>query len=136
MVNLPLIPGVGNRYGQHDAVLTPTLGEPLQGDPVRDTHYPEVDQRRQMAPGVRRYFLRGCLLTWFQGPLQTYARSPPPHGSKKGWFWLGASTRPLQTSRGLSSSLSNSQQDCMSSCRSSLIYTAITTPRGICVEGN
>ena len=33
MSDLPGTPRVGNRHGQHDAVLAPTPLEPIQGDP-------------------------------------------------------------------------------------------------------
>ena len=84
VINLPGSPGVGNRQGQHGAVLTRTSGGLFQGDPGKDSHYPEVRWSRQMTTSNKGASLHGYLLTWCQGPLQPYVTDPSPHRSNKG----------------------------------------------------
>ena len=63
MFNLPGPPGVGNKHGQHETVLTSTTGEPLQGDPGGGTQYPEADRRIKMASGIWVALVHGYFLT-------------------------------------------------------------------------
>ena len=85
MVNLPGPPRVGNIHGQHEAVLTSTPAELIQGYPDLHTQYPEADWCRQMAPDIREDLLHDYLLTWCKGPLQPYARVTLPCGIKRGY---------------------------------------------------
>ena len=53
MVNMPGSPGVGHQHGQHDDVLTPTPGEPLQGYPDRNNPQLEGHWSGQVATSTR-----------------------------------------------------------------------------------
>ena len=79
MVNLPGYPWAGHLHGQHDTVLTPTLIEPLQGDPGMNTPQLEAHRHGQVSPGTMGDFIHGNFSTWCQGLLQKYARGPTPH---------------------------------------------------------
>ena len=50
MVNLPGFPRVGNQHGKHDAMLNPTLGETLQGDPLQE--YPKDRSKLEWKSGT------------------------------------------------------------------------------------
>ena len=84
MVNLTGPPGVDNRHGQHDAVLTSTPGEPIQGNTGGDNQYPEVDCSKQMAHSIRGALIHGYCLTLYFGPLQPYERGLNPCIWKEG----------------------------------------------------
>ena len=83
MVNLSGTPGVGNIHSKHDTVLTSTPGEPLQGDPDRDTVYPEAYRYIKMVPGIKVALIYCYHPTWSQGPLHPHERGPPPRGRGK-----------------------------------------------------
>ena len=59
MVNLPGYPWAGHLHGQHDTVLTPTLIEPLQGDPGMNTPQLEAHRHGQVSPGTMGDFIHG-----------------------------------------------------------------------------
>ena len=63
MVNLIGYPGVFHRHNQRDAVLTPTLVEPIHRDPVRNTPHTEAHQHGQVKPGTRVASTHGYLPT-------------------------------------------------------------------------